>query len=84
MINSILNRTRKHIVLDRLLCKDPVYGNVLITDAESIKQKAAQHFQQYALPQSDPPLLNDRWTKQYASKSFIKEEWYQSIMDPPT
>ncbi len=45
MIDSILNRERKRIVLDHLLYKDPVHGNVLITDAETIKQQAAKHFQ---------------------------------------
>jgi len=45
MIDSILNRERRRIVLDRLLIKDPAHGNVLITDPAAIKQQAAQHFQ---------------------------------------
>jgi len=84
MIDSILNREKKRIVLDRLLYTDPVHGNVLITDADTIKQHVAHHFQQFALPQTNPPPMNDRWTQQYRPKSYIKEEWYQSIMDPPT
>ena len=80
MIDSILNRERRRIVLDRLLYKDPVQGHILITDADTIKKHAALHFQQYALPQSPPPPMNHRWTKQYAPKPNIKDEWYQSIM----
>ncbi len=76
MIDSILNRERKSIVLDRLIYKDPVHGNVLITDTTTIKKHAAQHFQQYAFPQTIPSPMNDRWTNQYAPKSYIKDEWY--------
>jgi len=45
MIDSLLNRDKRRIVLDRLLVKDPDHGHVLITDATLIKQHAAQHFQ---------------------------------------
>ncbi len=44
MIDSILNRERRSIVLDRLLYKDPVQGNILITDASTIQRHAVQHF----------------------------------------
>src|SRR6266498_1765713 len=36
MIDSILNRERRRIVLDRLLYKDPVQGHILITDTDTI------------------------------------------------
>ena len=74
MIDSILNRERRRIVFDRLLYKDPELGHILLTDATAIKQHAAHHFQQYALSQTNPPPMNDRWTKQYAPKSYIKDE----------
>ena len=45
MIDSLLNRDKRRIVLDRLLVKDPDQGHVLITDVTLIKQHAAQHFQ---------------------------------------
>jgi len=45
MIDSILNRSKRTIVLDRLLVKDPVHGSVLITDVHQIQQHAVQHFQ---------------------------------------
>ncbi len=84
MIDSILNRDRKRIVLDRLLITDPVHGKVLVTDPTTIKQHAAHHFQQYALPQTTVPPMNDRWLQQYAPKEYIKDEWYQSLMVPLT
>ncbi len=84
MIDSLLNRTKRTIVLDRLLVKDPVHGNMLITDATTIKKLAADHYQTYAIPTSAPKPMNDRWTAQYAPKADINPIWYQAVMDPPT
>jgi len=84
MIDLILNRAKRNIVLDRLLYKDPVHGSFLITDPQTIQQHAINHFQQYALPQAAPPQMNDRWLNQFAFKSYINDNWYQNIMVPPT
>ena len=65
MIDSILNREHKSIILDRLLYKDPVHDNVLITDAHTIQRHAVKHFQQYALPPTAPSLMNKRWSRQF-------------------
>ena len=59
MIDSILNRDRRRIVLDRLLVNDPLHGKVLITDPKTIQTHAAQHFQQYALSQNTSPSMNE-------------------------
>ncbi len=84
MIDSILNREKQSIILDRLLVTDPVHGKVLITDATTIQKHAVKHFQQYALPQAAPPPMNERWSAQFAPKHYIQAEWYQHIMVPPT
>ena len=84
MINLILNRDYRRIVLDRLLYKDPIQGTRLITDPLTIKRLVVTHFQQYALPNTTPPSMNDRWTKQFTPKEFINEEWYISVMTSPT
>ncbi len=84
MIDSILSREKRSITLDRLLYKDPIHGNILITDATTIQQHAVKHFQQYALPQTAPPSMNERWTKQFTPKDYIQPEWYRHIMVPPT
>jgi len=59
MIDSILNRDRRRIVLDRLLVNDPLHDKVLITDPKTIQTHAAQHFQQYALSQNTSPSMNE-------------------------
>src|SRR6266498_2261015 len=84
MIDSILNREKRSIMLDRLLYKDPVHGNVLITDTQTIQKHAVTHFQQYTLLHTTPPQMNERWINQFTPKSYINEEWYQSIMVPFT
>ncbi len=74
MIDSILNREKRTIILDRLLVDDSIHGKVLITDPNTIQAQAAQHFQQFALLQNTPPPMNDRWTQQYAPKEYINVE----------
>ncbi len=61
MIDSILNRERRRIVLDRLIYKDPVHSSILITDPHTIQKHAIQHFQQYAIPHTAPVPMSDRW-----------------------
>jgi len=60
MIDSILNRERQSIILDRLLLNDPVQGKIFITDPQTIQQHTAKHFQQYALSQTAPSQMNER------------------------
>ena len=74
MIDSILSREKRSIILDRLLYKDLVHGNFLITDAKTIQQHAIKHFQQYAIPLTAPPPMNDRWINQFTPRTYIKEE----------
>ncbi len=62
MIDSILNREKRCIVLDRLLVKDPVHGNILVTNANTIQQLAVNHFQQYVIPSVPVTHMNERWT----------------------
>ena len=84
MIDSILNWEKQSIILDRLLVKDPVHGNILITNPTIIQKQAINHFQQFALPKTAPPLMNERWSAQFAPKTYIQAEWYKNIMVPPT
>ncbi len=83
MIDSILNQEKKRIVLDHLLIKNLIYNNILITDVTSIKRLAVEHYQKYAIPQSTPMSMNERWNKQYQPKMTIDPKWYQSIIDLP-
>jgi len=67
-----------------LLYTDPVHEQVLLTDPHLIQQQAVKHFQQFALPNTILPPMNERWTKQFEPKQYIKAEWYQNLMISPT
>ena len=60
MINSILNRKKNTIVLDRLLINDELSGVKRFTiDPDKIKKATANHFQNYALPNNPAPQMNE-------------------------
>jgi len=83
MINSILERHKKKIVIDRLFVKE--HGvNKIILDPTEIKSKVAHHFQNIAVPEQPPLPLYGRWTQQYSPLSTIEDKWYENIMQPPT
>jgi len=44
MIDSILNRAKRCIVLDRIVYTDPVHSKMLIMDTQTIKKHAVMHF----------------------------------------
>ena len=62
MINSILERHKKKIVIDRLFVKDNE-TNRIILDPWEIKTKVNHHFQNTAIPKSLSDPLQGRWIK---------------------
>ena len=85
MIDSILSRKRRVITLDRILFRDPLTDETtLITDSEQIKSHTNQHFQTVAGGRHQPKQLNSCWARQYTPLSGIKDEWYSTLMSPPT
>ena len=78
MIDSVLERTKKKIVIDRIM----VDGN-LITDPELVKSKTAQHFQSCMgdLPPSNS-VIPEEWQSQYLPQDHIQSAWYSTLMDP--
>src|SRR2546430_1075740 len=84
MINSILERKRKRITLDRLLIVNSNDSSqTLITDPEDINKFANSHFQNVARGAQPRQTLSFRWANQYVLKENIDINWYNSIMDPP-
>ena len=56
MIDSILDRQRRSIVIDKLLVKIDDLTTELVTEPERIKEATVRHFQTCALPPDTPPL----------------------------
>jgi hypothetical protein len=62
MIDSILNRKKRTIVMDRLLIEDSSTNTKRFTiDPAEIKQAAINHFQNYALPDFPARQMDNKW-----------------------
>ena len=59
MINSILNRHKKKIVINRLFTNDNDEFN-LVLDEKIIKEKVNDHFQNVAVPMNSPNPISGR------------------------
>jgi len=78
MIDSVLDRTKKKIVIDRIM----VNGN-LVTDPDTVKLETVKHFQSCT---GDPPststVIPDEWKSQYLPQDHVQPSWYSTLMDP--
>src|SRR4051812_2885969 len=85
MIDSILNRKKRTIVIDRLLIEDSSTNTKRFTiDPAEIKQVAINHFQNYALPDFPARQMDNKRKQQYRPRDFINMNWYSNLMQPPT
>ena len=82
MINSLLERNKKKIVIDRLFVSEND-KNYMIFDPNTIKNKVNNHFQNIALPDTTPPPINNRWINQYTPLPIIDSHWYCNILQLP-
>src|SRR3989440_163677 len=78
MIDSVLERSKKKIVIDRIM----VNGN-LVTDPDSVKNETVKHFQSCTgdLP-STSTVIPDEWQAQYLPQDHVQPTWYSALMDP--
>ena len=78
MIDSVLERTKKKIVIDRI-----VVNNELITDPVHVKSETAQHFQN-CTGELPPAFVDvpDEWQSQYLPQTHVQSAWYSTLMDP--
>ena len=60
MINSILERHKKRIVIDRLFVTENG-TNKIVLDADDIKHRVNNHFQNVAVPKDPSSPPNERW-----------------------
>jgi hypothetical protein len=74
MIDSILQRRRRCIVLDRILISDPSSSTqTLVVDPTEICTHTNHHFQTIAGGSHTPVALNTRWSAQYQPLDHIDE-----------
>ncbi len=81
MLNSILNKEKRRITLDRIMVTD-VDSPYISTDQEDIERIATKHFQTSAgIPPDDVSIPSD-WLPDFAPKDNIDVSIYQNLMNP--
>ncbi|PKK60657.1 hypothetical protein RhiirC2_793009, partial [Rhizophagus irregularis] len=84
MIDSILERKRRTITLDRVLIERDGVQSLCLDDKEIVKE-AENHYQNVAGKRSNNSLiLDDRWSNRYKPIQQIDQTWYSEIITPIT
>ncbi|PKY52450.1 hypothetical protein RhiirA4_425285 [Rhizophagus irregularis] len=80
MLDSILNRKRKKIVLDKVLIEKDGQKQLCSTEKE-ITEAMIEHYQNAAgKKMNDGIVMSDRWQRQYAPKNDINTDWYNATV----
>ena len=83
MINSILNKPKNNITLNKLIIHSP--HTQIITDPEHIKQHVKEHFQNWTAKRNIKNLSDfPNWTSEYEPIPQIQTSWYDPIIKPFT
>src|ERR1051325_8528817 len=81
MIDSLLERDHRKIIIDRLYKPDQ---QLLITNPDEIKSLTNAHFQTCANSVNDEKVIPPRWQSQFAPQDSVDDNIYDSLMLPPT
>ena len=72
MINSLTNQVKKSITIDRVLVKSE--QPYISTDPQEVFWKTEKHYKEtFKTRNSNFDLLNEKWKKEYAPRTGIKE-----------
>ena len=83
MLNSVLNREKRHITLNRIMVTDQD-APYISTDPADIKWIATKHYQLSAgIPSNDISIPN-AWIDEFNPKSHIDASNYQDLINPIT
>ena len=86
MLDSLLNRDKRFIILDRIIINKNG-EQILLTDEASIKQETNNHFQRVAGSKHVSKEFSKEWTEwkhEYRPKEDINSSIYNDLMSPPT
>jgi hypothetical protein len=87
MIDSLLERNKRFIVLDKVIYKDSNNEEQVTTDPNFIKQLTNDHFQNVANSKNSSKEFSPEWSKwkdEYAPKSDIDGAIYDNLMSTPS
>src|ERR1044072_3574078 len=86
MIDSLLERNKRFIVLDKVIYKDKNDTDQVTTDPDLIKQLTNNHFQNVAHSENSSKEFSPKWLKwkeEYAPKSDVDSSIYNNLMSTP-
>lgn len=84
MIDSLTDRKRRRIVIDRVIDKDNDGNDTLLIDPELIKEKTRSHFKTCAGSINEDREIPLRWKEQYLPRESIDPSIYSKLMSEPT
>jgi ribonuclease HI/endonuclease/exonuclease/phosphatase family metal-dependent hydrolase len=85
MIDSILEREKKVITLDRCIIKDNSGDEILITEKEEVLKAVKDHFDKLSNTAIKPTAQLEReWTEEYEPLEQVEDDYFVDIMDPIT
>ena len=79
MINSVLDRPRKSIVMDRLIEETSDGNTHIVTEGETIKTIVKDHFHDWTRKRDTNRILLAKWKKFYTPISSVNHEWYHEL-----
>jgi hypothetical protein len=83
MINSLMNKSQRRIVIDRII-QNENDQEILITNPEKIKELTNKHFQTCPGAVNEEKEIPDQWKEQYKPQQHIDENIYQDLMKLPS
>jgi uncharacterized protein YecA (UPF0149 family) len=79
MINSLLEKPFKKVVIDRLLI-DQGTGKELLNEPDKVLRKTAEHFeQQFKKRNFDRGKITEEWEEVYEPIRRVKETWFKDL-----
>jgi len=82
MLNSLLEREKRSIVIDKIVSKDINGHETLITEETEVKNLVAKHFENITNYEIVESLdLEKEWEQYYISRSDIDPDIYIQLME---
>jgi len=79
MINSVLDRPRKSIVMDHLIEETSDGNTHIVTEGETIKSIVKGHFHDWTRKRDTNRVLLAKWEKYYTPISSVDHAWYHKL-----
>jgi hypothetical protein len=85
MLNSILERPWKRIVIDRLVVEDDLDKDIrtLVTEPEAVQKAADEYYKkQFKARKQNFDSIEEEWAQEYSPMHEINSLWYKEVLNP--